>query len=105
MATRQRKRSLLSRLTLPAGAILCVVYFAFHAFHGEYGIYARQRLEQEAVVLARELATARAEHDRLEQRISLLKPSSLDPDMIDERARSSLNMAHPDEIVILRTAR
>lgn len=105
MATRQRKNSLLARLTLPAGAVLCVVYFAYHAFHGEYGIFARQRLEQEAVELRDELAVVRAEHDRLEQRISLLKSSSLDPDMIDERARASLNMAHPDEVVILKTTR
>jgi cell division protein FtsB len=32
----------------------------------------------------------------------LLRPESLDPDMIDERARESLNLVQPQELAILR---
>ena len=102
MATRQRRRTLFSKLALPVAALACLGYFVYHAFHGEYGIFARQRLEGEVLSLSAELAALKAERQRLDRRIALLKPSSLDPDMIEERARASLNMAHPDEIVILR---
>jgi cell division protein FtsB len=35
-----------------------------------------------------------------------MRPESLDPDMIEERARRALNVARADDIVILRnTAR
>jgi cell division protein FtsB len=32
----------------------------------------------------------------------LLRPESLDPDMLEERARVLLNLAHPNDIVIMR---
>ena len=37
----------------------------------------------------------------MEEKIRLLSPSSLDLDMLDERARAVLNMAKEDEFVIL----
>ena len=39
---------------------------------------------------------------RLERDVALLRPESLDPDMLDERARASLNLAHPDDLVMLK---
>jgi cell division protein FtsB len=42
-----------------------------------------------------------AERHRLENRVRLLHPASLDPDMLDERARLMLNFGHPDEIIII----
>ncbi|MEZ5841938.1 MAG: septum formation initiator family protein [Hyphomicrobiales bacterium] len=101
MTTRQKRRSALGKVIVPAVTIGCLGYFAYHAFHGEYGIFARDEL-------AVEIARVEAERDglvlrrkELENRVSLMKPTSLDPDMIDERARMSLNLAGPNEIVIL----
>jgi cell division protein FtsB len=39
--------------------------------------------------------------DSLELAVSLLRVESLDPDMLDERARHILGLAHPDEFIIL----
>jgi cell division protein FtsB len=44
----------------------------------------------------------RAERDALDHRVGLLRPEHLDRDMLDERAREMLNLAGPNEIVILR---
>ena len=38
--------------------------------------------------------------DPLAARAQLLRPESLDPDMIDERARAKLNVVQADELVI-----
>lgn len=46
-----------------------------------------------------------AERQELERRVALLRPESLDPDMIDERARASLNVVQPQELAILRPGR
>ena len=32
--------------------------------------------------------------------MALLRTASLDPDMLDERARAMLNVAKPDEVVV-----
>ncbi len=40
--------------------------------------------------------------ERLERDVSLLRPESLDPDMLDERARAILNLANKDDLVMLK---
>jgi len=102
MATRQRRKSVTRQLVLPAVTVAFLAYFAYHAFHGEYGLFARARFDDEAVHLRGELAAVRAKRERLERRVALLRPESLDPDMIEERARLSLNVVHRNELVILR---
>jgi cell division protein FtsB len=76
-------------------------YFAFHAVEGERGLrtYFALNLQTE---LAREERDA-LRHDRrtIERRVNLLKPGSLDLDMLDERARKILNKVHEDDFVIL----
>ncbi|PTW60266.1 cell division protein FtsB [Breoghania corrubedonensis] len=105
MYTRQRKKSFLRRLILPGVLAALLLYFALHALSGDYGLIARGRLETDAHALETKLAALKAKREKLERRVVLLRPESLDPDMIDERARDSLNLAHPDEIVILRNDR
>ncbi len=39
---------------------------------------------------------------RLERDVALLRPESLDPDMLDERARAILNLAHQDDLIMLK---
>ena len=39
---------------------------------------------------------------RLERDVALLRPESLDPDMLDERARAILNLAHPDDLIMMK---
>ena len=39
----------------------------------------------------------------LERRVNLLRPEHLDRDMLDERVRSQLNLAAPNEIVIFNS--
>jgi cell division protein FtsB len=46
----------------------------------------------------RELDAQRAE---LERKVKLLRPDSLDPDMLEERAREVLNYTREDEVVVM----
>ena len=75
-------------------------YFAYHAIEGDRGLFAYMRMKEhvaEAEQMRLEVAEIRAELDR---RVSLMRPDHTDPDMLDERARSMLNLAQPDEVVI-----
>lgn len=100
MTTRQRKRSKLRWLILPLGSLAVMGYFGYHSFNGDYGIWSRERMEREAVGLEAELAQLKAQHQGMADKARLLSPKTLDPDMIDERARVNLNILGPDELII-----
>jgi cell division protein FtsB len=102
MTTRQYRPSRLRRFVLPVVTAVFLAYFAYHAFHGEFGIVGRARLESQTQQLDAELARLKAERAVLETRVRLLRPGSLDQDMVDEEARSQLSMVHPNEVVIMR---
>src|SRR5665809_7645 len=77
-------------------------YFAYHLHTGDHGLQARADLERRKEVLEGELAGLREIKTRIERDVALLRPESLDPDMLDERARAILNLAHPDDLVMLK---
>jgi cell division protein FtsB len=104
MSTRQRKQSKIKPFLIPAACLLILGYFAFHAVEGEYGLFALTKLKTRESDLVAELEKLGSEKKRMEKRVALMRPESLDPDMIDEKARESLNMAHPDDRVILLPA-
>ena len=76
-------------------------YFAWHAFDGPRGFDHQKRLEASAKALKAELDALRSERERLEKRVSLMRPESIDPDMLDELARANLDFGKPGDLVIL----
>lgn len=104
MSTRQRKKSYLKPLIVPVIALGFSGYFAWHGWHGSFGIEARRQLAVEATRLDGELEKVRAERRAVERRVNLLRASSLESDMLDERAREILGFANGNEIAIVASA-
>jgi cell division protein FtsB len=100
MVTRKRFRTFFNALALYTIAALVIGYFGFNAYSGNHGLRAKQDLDQQIAQLTGELATLKAERASWERRVSLLKPESIDPDMLDERARSLLNYADPRDLTL-----
>ena len=97
-----RKRA--PQVALPVIGICVAGYFAYHAVQGDRGIIAWLVLNQQIREAHATQADLAAERATLEQRVELLQPSSLDPDLLEERARVMLNFAHADELVIPRNS-
>ncbi len=92
-----------SRARYVVGPILAIStagYFAYHAVQGDRGMIALWHLRHRISTAQTELAETGARRQTLEHRVGLLNRSSLDPDMLDERARYMLNFGLPDETVI-----
>jgi cell division protein FtsB len=90
-----------SRLIVgPILGISLAGYFAYHLVQGDRGLIAWLRLTQEVKEAKATLAQVDGERQALDRRVNLLRPDHLDRDMLDERARATLNLAAPDEIVI-----
>ncbi len=99
MVKHTRLKSLLTGLALYALAAMMIGYFGVNAYTGKYGLTARQELDQEIVELTSELVRLKQERAEGELRVSSLRSSGLDPDMLDERVRYQLDYAHPRDLV------
>jgi cell division protein FtsB len=86
----------------PVLGISLAAYFAYHLVEGERGLIAWHRLSQQLKEAKTTQAEVRADRNALDRRVGLLRPEHLDRDMLDERARETLNLAGPNDIVILR---
>ncbi len=85
---------------------LCAIgYFAYHGVHGDRGLIAWWKVKQRVVAAKEALVLSENEREKLERRVRLLNPGSLDPDMLEERARVMLNYGHTDDLVILEGKR
>lgn len=86
------------RLLPPLAGACAVAYFGYHALLAGNDIASLEhRIEQAESALT----AAKDEEERLAHRVALLRPQGLDLDMLDEQARFMLNLAHPDDVVIL----
>lgn len=94
-----RLKSILTGLALYALAAMMIGYFGVNAYTGKYGLTARQELDQEIIALTSELVRLKQERAEGELRVSSLRSSGLDPDMLDERVRFQLDYAHPRDLV------
>jgi cell division protein FtsB len=101
MVTRRRLRTVLTTLGLYVGAALLIGYFGVNAYTGNHGIRARQGLDVQLARLESERDDLRQERQRWERRVALLKPQSIDPDMLDERARALLDYVDPRELTLM----
>lgn len=96
---------LLGQIVGPVLGAFVVAYFAYHTVQGDRGLVALTHLQGEVAEAQRVLDQVRGERVELERRTTLLRPDSLDPDMLEERARTQLNQSHPDDLVILLPGR
>jgi cell division protein FtsB len=96
---RRRLRSIASPLL---GALIAV-YFGYHALTGDRSLISYWRLTQEVEEARAKLAVTKGERERLEHRVTLLRPETIDPDMLDERARWALGYLGDRDVMIVPT--
>ena len=86
------------------GPILMVsvtAYFGYHAVQGDRGLIAWYQVTQDLKNAEATYDRVHAQREALEHRVALLSPEHLDLDLLDERAHAMLDLADPDEVVIL----
>ena len=105
MVTRIRLRKVLAALGLYTVAAALIGYFGVHAYTGAHGLKAKQDLIEQQTALSEELAKVKGERMRWQQRVALLRSDTLDPDMLDERARAKLNYTHPRDLILVLPTR
>jgi len=88
----------------PIVGIALTGYFAYHLVEGERGFKAWLRLNREIRNATANLEAVRAQRTAMELKVSNLRPEHVDPDLLDERIRATLNLVSPDDVVIMQPA-
>jgi len=76
-------------------------YFGYNAFYGERGFRKYMYLKNEVEYAHKIAEQYKNKKEHLSEEVKLLSPASLDLDMLDERARTVLNLVGDHELIIL----
>ncbi len=93
-------KSVLRQAVVPAIGVCVVAYFLYYAVQGDRGLIALKQFQGEIATAEAVLEQVRAERERLDRRAQLMRSDHLDPDMLDERARSMLNLSGQRDVII-----
>jgi len=98
---------MIHRKKLPLGAamllflaLLMGMYFTMAALQGDFGLFRRAQIADEAVVLRAQLDVLESDVARAENLARRLSDDYLDLDLLDQQARQILGLLRADEIVI-----
>ncbi len=75
-------------------------YFAYHAVSGERGLIAYWQLQSDVQAAEQARDQTRAQRTELEHRVNMLR-QQIDPDILEERGRTLLNLRRPNDVVIM----
>lgn len=90
-----------TRALVPLIGFGLAAYFSWPLIQGERSWPRLLVLEHKIMQESQVLAETRARREDLERKVVRLRPASIDPDLLEERARVLLGFQHPDEKIIL----
>lgn len=82
-------------------ALLALLVMGGLAIAGPSGILAWSENQRLLELRKEQAVQLEADKDQLRNRVDLLNPGNVDPDLAGQLLRDRLNVAHPDEMVIL----
>jgi cell division protein FtsB len=95
-------QSILRSAGLPTVAIIAMGFFAYNAVLGPNGVMQLKDIKAEVAQKNVEYAALEKRRAVVQNHVDLLDPKrGADPDMVDELARKQLNVARPDEVVVV----
>jgi len=101
MPTRLKRPAFWRPLALTVTLLGFQGYLGYSAISGQFGIENREDILADIEILQDRSAALQAEIDAYRHRVSLMNPRHLDPDIVTERARALLNMAHADDVLVM----
>lgn len=101
MKGNQREPKLASESLTQALALGCLLVMGGLALFGPSGLMAWSENNRLLAERQKEVQQLKVEREELKNRVALLDPQHVDPDMAGELLRSNLNVVHPDEMVML----
>ena len=91
-----------AKAAVPSLVLLGVAgYFGWSATQGDRGLQAYAHQQDQLRLAQAELTRVNADVETWERKVAALRTNRLDPDLLDERARATLSIADPADVVVL----
>jgi cell division protein FtsB len=100
-------REMRRRARLLVGPVLAIAvsgYFAYNLVEGDRGMLGWFRLTQDLRLAKSNLTSVQEQRTALDRKVANMRPDHVDPDLLDQEVRSRLDLAAPNEIVVLQPA-
>lgn len=81
--------------------MICLLVMGGWALFGPSGLMAWSENNRMLGERQKELKQLSVQRDELKNRVALLDPNHVDPDMAGQLLRAQLNVVHPDDMVML----
>ena len=78
------------------------IYLGYHFVQGENGVTAWLKIARQIENSNAELVKLTKERKALEHRVKLMRPETLDPDLLEERIRTVLNYGLQNDRIIVK---
>jgi cell division protein FtsB len=96
------KRYILRRNLLAVIGICISFYFSYHLIAGQRGYLSLVSLEHHIKRASVDYAQNKSERERLEKKVIMMRPGSIDRDLLEERARHVLGYRFADELILIQ---
>lgn len=91
----------IKNLSLTFTSLLLILYFIYHSFSGDRGIFVYLKLKAQYEELQNELELVRSQRLDLEHKVNLLQNNSLDLDILEEQVKANLGYVKENEVVYM----
>lgn len=82
---------------------LCLsFYFCYHLVAGQRGYFRLMSLENQIASVSSDYAALKQQREQVEKKVVMMRPGSIDRDLLEERARHILGYRHKDELILLQ---
>ncbi len=97
-----QKRYILRRNMMAIIGICLSFYFCYHLVAGQRGYLRLMSLENKLASAEQQLDTVQAKRTKVEKKVVMMRPGTIDRDLLEERARHVLGYRHKDELILLQ---
>lgn len=105
MAIFTNKKHLPARYWLPLLCLFMCFYFAWHLFAGERSLVHAMFLKQDIQIAKQDLVLITENREQLEKKVVMMRPESLDQDLLEERIVHVLGYVGPNDKILLSTGK
>ena len=78
------------------------IYFCYHLIAGQRGYFSLIYLNNQVERMQTDYAALNEKRVAIEKRVVMMRPGSIDRDLLEERARHVLGFRHKDELILLQ---
>ena len=96
------KRYVLRRNMMAVIGICLSFYFCYHLIAGQRGYFRLISLESRIANTSSEYESLKTEREAVEKKVVMMRPGSIDRDLLEERVRYVLGYTYDNEVILLQ---